>query len=150
MILNDNIKITGRLHIEVINRKGLITQEYEWDNLITNVGYLAAAQSMAGVSGAAINTVAMGTNSVAPTLTDTAITSPFVIPVNGVVYHPNLTDDPKWVQFNFTVGFLQAVGMNIYEWGLLTADGRLFSRLTRSLIAKTNEMQLVGQWTINM
>jgi len=150
MILNDKIKLTGHLHIQVVNREGEITREYDWDNMITNVGYLAAAQSLAGVSGAAINSVAMGTNSTAPALTDTAITSPFSVPVTGVVYHPILTDDPKWVQFNFTVGFLQAVGMNIYEWGLITADGRLFSRLTRSLIAKTNEMQLVGQWTINM
>ena len=150
MILNDKIQLKGRLLIKVVNRNGLITQEYDWDNLITNTGYLAAAQSLAGVPGAAVNSVAIGTDSAEPALTDTAITDPFTVPVTGITYHPNLTDDPKWVQFNFTVGFLQAVGMNIYEWGLITADGRLFSRLTRSLIAKTNEMQLVGQWTVNM
>jgi len=54
------------------------------------------------------------------------------------------------VKFNFTVDFLDAVGMNIYEFGLITQDDKLFSRLTRALIAKTNEMQLVGQWTINL
>ena len=150
MIINDKIKLHGHLHIEVVNSEGKMIAVHDWDNLITNIGYLAAAQALAGVSGAAINSVAMGTNSVAPALTDTAITNPFSVPVTGAVYHPNLTDDPKWVQFNFTVGFFQAVGMNIYEWGLITADGRLFSRLTRSLISKTNEMQLVGKWTINL
>ena len=41
--------------------------------------------------------------------------------------------------------------MNIAEWGLITADGRLFSRLVRDeIIAKTDAIEILGAWTINL
>jgi hypothetical protein len=40
--------------------------------------------------------------------------------------------------------------MAIREFGLLTADGRLFSRKTREAIDKTAHMSIVGAWDINV
>jgi len=148
MKLQDKLStMKGTLTINVINRSGETTATHVWNNLITTVGYSAAAQALAGVSGAKVASIGMGVNATPPKLTDTALSSAVTKPFTTIAYNPDTTPA---VQFNFTIDFLDAVGMTIFEWGLITQDGRLFSRLTRAPIQKTNEMMLVGHWLINM
>ena len=149
MKFNDSMMIIeGGLHLTAIDRQGNVLFEYDWKNLITDVGYRAAAEALANVTGAAITHIGMGTNSTTPANGDTAITNAVMVPVQSVEY-PN-TEFRSSMLINFSVDFLVAVGMNIYEWGTITGDGRLFSRLVRAPIIKTNEMMLLGQWVINI
>ena len=146
MELKEQLKpIKGCLEFRVFDKNGVQTEWHRWDNLVTNDGYAAAAESLAGVAEAAISHIGMGTNDATPTVGDITLTDVFVVPVTEVSYPANGA-----VRFHFTVGFFDNVGMNIAEWGLITADGRLFSRLTRAVIIKTNEMMLKGSWTINI
>jgi len=138
-------KIKGCLEFRCFDKNGLQTEYHKWDNLVTNDGYAAAAESLAGVAGAAISHIGMGTDDAEPTVGDTLLTNVFSVPVTEVSYPANGA-----VRFHFTVDFFDNVGMNIAEWGLLTSDGRLFSRITRAVIIKTNEMMLQGTWTINI
>jgi hypothetical protein len=135
----------GKLQITVIGKDGHVKGDYIWENLITNNGYIAAAECLAGVSGAAITNINFGTNGTAPTLADTAITGAVNIPLKNVTY-----PEDGSVAFHFLVDWFDGVGVTIAEWGLMTADGRLFSRLTRDVIVKNEEMQLLGRWTINI
>ena len=75
MKLTDKLNgINGRLCIKAVNRKGEVINAYQWDNLITTNGYIAASECLAGVAGAAITSVSFGTDATAPQETDTAIT----------------------------------------------------------------------------
>jgi len=151
MEITDAIKISGSLHLEIVNKYGVVTDVYDFDNLITNVGYLVTAQAIAGVAGVGINRVAVGTSSTSPNSNNTSITNAVYVNVKSVEYPaPTRPEIKVVVVFNFEVDYLVAVGMNIYEFGLITQDNRLFSRWTRALIQKTNEMKLVGRWTVNL
>ena len=146
MNITEKLKeMKGHLSLQRISRTGEVIESYEWDNLIVTSGYNAAAQALAGVAGAKINAIALGSNSNNPTLEDTDITNPLSFSFTDIEYF-----EPAKVKFNFTIDFFEAIGMDIYEWGLITQDGRLFSRIVRPPISKTNEMMLVGSWTINI
>ena len=106
-------------------------------------GYEAAAEALAGVAGAAIARVAVGTSGTEPTEGDTALTDAVSVAIQSVEYPAAGT-----VRFNFSIGYDVAVGKTIREFGLLTADGRLFSRKVREGIEKTEAMSIVGRWDI--
>ena len=141
-----NRKWKGELH--VIIRDSLtyeVINEFIHRNLIVDAGYAAATQSLAGVAGAAITSVQVGTSTTQPAPSDTAITGAVQIPVESVGY-PDFA-----ARFNFSIDANTANGMSIAEWGLITQDGRLFSRIVRDeIIAKTDAIEILGAWTINL
>ena len=139
-------KLSGALALAVIDaRTGQVISTFVRRNLIVATGYAAAAQALAGVAGAAITAVRVGTSTSPPATTDTAITNAVQVPVVSVEYPDSA------VQFNFQINANTANGLNIAEWGLITADGRLFSRMVRDeIIAKTDAIEILGNWTINL
>lgn len=138
-------KIHGSLHLSVIYRDGSVVDEFVGNNLVVASGYTAAAEALAGVQGAAITQVAVGTSSVEPSETDTAITDAVNVDIQSIEY-----PSAGMVRFNFTIDYDTAVGMTIREFGLLTTDGRLFSRKVREAIEKTEAMSIVGAWDITI
>lgn len=138
-------KLTGRLTIRVIDRDGNVVSEEAGNNLIVNSGYNAAAQAMSGVAGAAIAKVGIGTNATLPAGTDKVLTSPFIVNVDSIDYPGDAI-----VRFNFTIPYEVANGMIIAEYGLITADGRLFARRVRERVTKTQFLMIVGMWEINL
>lgn len=138
-------EITGVLHLRAYNRDGVEVWRSEDKNLIVTSGYDAAAEALAGVAGAKIVAVAVGTNGMEPALEDTAIKNAVVIPVQSVDY-----PTPATVRFNFTIGYDAANGINIREFGLLTADGRLFSRRVREVLEKSQYLTISGMWEIKI
>lgn len=136
--------ITGKLHISILDMGGNIITSFAESNLIVATGYKAAAEALAGVPGAAITRVAVGPNGTEPIGTDVAITDSVMVDIQSVEYP---TDSS--VRFHFSIGYDMAVGETIREFGLITADGRLFSRKVREGIEKNESMSIVGQWDIN-
>lgn len=146
MQIIDNInKITGTLYLKAFDRDGVEVWQSEDKNLIVASGYNAAAEALAGVPGAKITVVAVGTNGTEPTPEDTAIKNAVAIPIQSVTY-----PTPATVQFNFIIGYNDAIGVNIREFGLLTADGRLFSRRVREVLEKSQYLTISGAWEIRM
>lgn len=137
--------IIGRLYLRGYNQKGEEIWRSNDKNLIVASGYTAAAEALAGIAGAKITAVAVGTNGTEPTPEDTAIRNAVVIPILSVEYPA-----PATVRFNFTIGYNDANGINIREFGLLTADGRLFSRRVREALEKTQYLTISGAWEIRM
>lgn len=136
---------TGILRLRVYDRTGAELWSDVGKNLIVAQGYEIACEMLAGVEAAHIAKIAVGTNGIAPQESDTLITNSAVVEVQSVEY-----PEPTTVRFNFTIGYEDAVGMQIREFGLMTADGRLFSRKVRASIEKTKYMTIVGAWDINM
>ncbi len=134
----------GTLHLIAYDAAGVEAWRHTEHNLIVRTGYNVAAEALAGGPGAHIDRVAVGTNGTEPDVSDTQITDPFCTQIQSIEY-----PTPATVRFNFTLGYEDAVGMSIREFGLFTADGRLFSRKVRQPIEKTVHMSLVGAWDIN-
>ena len=52
------------------------------------------------------------------------------------------------VRFNWSLSTAELNGVAITEFGLLCADGTLFSRKQRKPIEKESDLSLTGSWTI--
>ncbi|MCD8173821.1 MAG: hypothetical protein LUD76_10275 [Alistipes sp.] len=135
---------TGRLSLIEYDTAGNVLWSDTGHNLIVASGYDAIAQSMNGNPGAAVSHVAIGTRGDAPQDSDTEITDAVRIDFTSVEYPAD-----GCVRYNFRIPADTAVGVPIREFGLITADGRLFSRKTRETIDKAEYMSLVGAWFIN-
>lgn len=139
-------KIQGKLRIIAYDRRGRELWNMEQSNLIVDGAYQINAEALAGVADSRLSKVAAGTNGTAPAAGDTAITDPTVVDIQTVEYPQAGT-----VRFNFTLGYYDAVGVSIREFGLLSADGRLFARKIREQpIEKTKYMSIVGVWEITI
>lgn len=143
--LNQAYKLYGRKTVERWSEERLITIIKDGTGNIVSGGYSAATEALAGVQGAAIRSVSVGDSGVLPSETDTSITNVSTVEIQSVEF-----PDETTVRFNFTIGYDDANNMHIREFGLITADGRLFSRKTREPIEKTQYMSIVGQWGIHI
>jgi hypothetical protein len=137
---------SGHFLLEV-RRKGLIVPELCMDerNLIVAGSKTIMAHLLGGtVTGNSITQIAYGTSGAAATTADTAITGAFTKAHDGASYPV-----AGQVQFAFSLGSAEDNPMNIFEFGLVTAAGALFSRKVRSVaLSKDVDLSFSGTWTI--
>lgn len=161
--MNDRVEPTGHLSIKVIDAKTQeIVQQIEKHNLVVNGGRTALSRLFGGydVANRKIAQMTFGDGVTAPAVTDTALAGTVIITVNtpgsGITTHfdgplfPGGSPDTK-VQFVGTVGVDDGNGsgsQNYTEAGLLTGDATLATRTVFGLITKTNQLVVVGTWTI--
>jgi hypothetical protein len=126
-------------------QKGIPIEEVEDHNLIVNGARNQMAKLIAGdFTNRNITKISFGTNGSDPEVTDTTLANPFTKNVSGFSY-PNMGQ----VQINWSLATSEDNGQAILEFGLITADGTLFSRRTRvNPIYKASDISIEGQWTI--
>lgn len=134
----------GVFHMKVIRESdGAVLEEYTDDNLIVNLGRNTMAALLGGASTATIQKIAVGTNGTSPLLSDTSLTGVFSKSLNGKTY-----PSTGVLQCDWSIETSEANGMSIQEFGLLITGDVLFSRKTRTPIAKDNTFRLEGVWKI--
>jgi hypothetical protein len=74
-MINDSIKATGALTIQVLDPNGGVKQEQTVDNLVVTVGKQFIASRMASASAAVMSYMAIGTGTTAAAVGDTALQS---------------------------------------------------------------------------
>lgn len=128
-----------------IFRQGCLIDHFEDDNLIVTVGRESVARLIGGdVSGRSIVNIGFGTNGAAANPADAALTGAFVKAIDSHSYPVSTS-----VQFNFSLGTTEAVGLSIYEFGLLTSSGFLHARKVRGgPLLKDIDISLTGTWTL--
>jgi hypothetical protein len=126
-------------------RRGELIEEYADGNLIVDASKAVMANLIGGsVTNRSISQISFGTNGTAADPANTAITSPYTKPLDGVTYPSNGS-----AQFAFSLGSGEANGMSIIEFGLLTGGSTLFARKVRSgAIAKASDLSFTGTWRI--
>lgn len=139
------IQCRGEFSLVVRNKKGKIIERYFDKNLIVNLAKTTLASLIGGTGGATknINTIAFGTNGTAPDVADTAITGAVTKGMSGITF-PEFNS----VLYSYSLGLTEGNGVAIAEFGLLSVDGTLFARKTRSVINKTSDLQFTGTWKI--
>ncbi|MDR3019901.1 MAG: hypothetical protein LBU66_03240 [Treponema sp.] len=124
-------------------QSGVLVDEYEDDNLVVSAARSQMARLVAGEAGRQIAKIAFGTNGKAPNPADSFIINQFVKNISSY----NFQDER--VLFDWELKVTENNGMDILEFGLLTADDILFARKTRANpLRKTADISLEGQWTL--
>jgi hypothetical protein len=146
--LKDTVSLRGIFTMTVYKEEGAnrkIIETFEDRNLIVNMARVSMAHLIAGdVARRSMLSIAFGTNGNTPTVDDTDITDPFVKELGGVTY-----PQAGQARFSWNLTTSEANGKAIIEFGLLTADGNLFCRRTRTTpINKESDISLEGTWTI--
>jgi cobalamin-dependent methionine synthase I len=142
-IIVDKIPVKGIFHAKVY-RSGILIEEYEEHNLVVNGSRTEMAHAVAGDTDHRITKIAFGTNGAEPESSDTVITNQYVKSISGFSF-PAIDR----VQFDWELMESEDNGMAILEFGLLTANGTLFARKTRTLpIYKADDIRIEGHWAI--
>jgi len=136
---------TGDFLLHVFHR-GILIEEIDEKNLIVNNSKLIHARLLGGdVLNRPLAQIGFGTNPTPPAAGNTTLTSAFLKPLDGVSYPSD-----SQVRFAFSLGPLEANGMAISEFGLLTGVGMLYARKVRSApLNKDSDLSFAGTWTIN-
>lgn len=143
----DTIKLKGVVHYRVVdNVTGETLHDVTINNLVVNAGKGKVVHCITVTSSSnIINQIGAGTSSATPSLTDTTLTGATVLAIGAITY-PTATS----VQMAFTFGTGDANGITIQEFGLITGDSTLFSRITIAPIAKTSAISVIGTWNISL
>lgn len=134
---------TGTLSVAVY-RHGVLLQQWEETNLVVNEARTMLAQLVAGDgAGSAITQIGFGVGGSPAAPGNTSLSSAYVRNLTGHSY-----PEAGKVRFTFALATSEANGLTIREFGLITADNRLFSRKVRGGIEKNDDISLEGVWTI--
>jgi hypothetical protein len=138
--------IKGILRYKVY-KSGVLVEEIDEQNLVVNTAKEQLARLISGdFNGRNITKISFGENGILPNEADTTITAPFTKNISGVIY-----PDVGQVQFNWELTINEANGKGILEFGLICADGTLFSRRAREKgkpLNKESDISIIGQWII--
>jgi hypothetical protein len=148
--LNDSLKPpTGHVKYEV-RRAGKLIERVDEHNLIVIGSQQVHSQLLGGsFTGNNVTKFGVGTNATAPVFANAALTGQYANAITGVSY-PNGTSGDG-VTFSFAMGSTDtpAFGMAISEFGLLTPNGVLYARKTRtSPLNFASDIAFSGTWTI--
>lgn len=143
MIFTDEQAMRGDFRLEV-RKNGVLVEVFEEKNLIVN-GAKNQLAKLVGGAGAnrQITQIGFGIGASAASPGNTALTSAYTKPVTSVEYPAT-----GQVRFNWSLSTAEANGKAITEFGLICADGTLFSRKARAPIQKESDLSLSGAWII--
>lgn len=151
----------GTLSVKVKHRTLGVIDSFGEENLVVQMSNNILAGLMGGDLGK-IDRISLGNSPTAATLSDITISdidtstlelgntrdvdNNMIAFTKQMVSHeyPTLNS----VQFNWEVGYNEANGIGITEYGLCNEQGYMFSRKVRGLIEKTEDLALEGTWTI--
>jgi hypothetical protein len=135
----------GVFEFKVLRADRAVVKEYKKDNLVVDGAFFQMARLLAGdVTGRNITKIGFGTGGDDPDPSDTALTGQYLRAVSGYEYPAN-----EQVKVNWVLPVSEGNGMAIQEFGLFTADGTLFSRITlEEAVPKQAAFSIEGSWTI--
>lgn len=144
MKINDPIRhLRGHLRLIAYDPQGRELWQDNGHNMIVRNGYEALADCFTGTATAAVSHIEVGTRGDIPIPADAEITDP--VRIDATI----TSKGAAGFRLDFTIGYTMANDVAIREFGIVTKDGRLFSRKVRAAIEKTEAMTIVGQWDID-
>jgi hypothetical protein len=141
----DKQGVRGTLLLRCFDR-GREVWRFHDPNVVVNGGRQTMSLMLAGQNPhGAITRISVGNNPALPQQTDSAISNQYAKAFDSITF-PSSTG----VSFNFSLTDNELVGYYVAEFGLLLADGTLFSRKTvPSPANKSATQSFAGSWTIN-
>lgn len=145
--LNENIKITGSVRLQMFDEKGTLIHEQFNPNLVVTSGkqYLAAWLAAASQPGEFMSYVGLGTGTTAPSAGDTNLQTPLPTRVQGILTSSTNT----WQN---VASFAPGVDTGtITEAGLFSASsgGTMFARQVFAAINKLSTTTVIVTWQVS-
>ena len=138
--------LRGEFELRVWRRGRLLLCEREPNLIVTGAAHVMA-QLLAGEAGAyAVTKIGFGISGAAADPADNALTGAYTKGIGGYTYPAR-----GKVQFNWTLGSTEGNGLQIREFGLLTAGDAPVARKVRPAgahIEKAVDLALSGTWTV--
>lgn len=126
-------------------RDGRLIEHSRRKNLIVGGSKFIHAQLIGGnVAGNSVTQVGFGSNATPPVLSDSSLSADaYIKPLDAVSYSA-----PNKVDFSYSLGSLEALGLSLAELGLFTAGNLLYARLVRAApLIKDQSVSLAAIWT---
>lgn len=135
----------GEFRILVKDKDGNVVQEDVDHNMIVNASKTALAMliSEENCPQKVIRRFGVGTDGSTATPADDSLTASYL---NNLISHE--FPEPGVVRFKWALGYGEANGMAVSEFGLFCDDGSLFARKTRPSIHKGDDLSFEGEWSI--
>lgn len=137
--------LRGEFSITLKDKDGNTVFTYTDHNMIVTGAKRALCQLLSnpGADGKTITQIGFGRSNITPTPNDTSLTGAYTKQIDSYMYPDN-----SRVAFKWSLDYDECNGMNIVEFGLITADNTLFARKVRGAIAKDSDLRLEGEWII--
>ena len=144
-LLDNTTPIKGMFKIIAKDRDGSVVFQDEDNNMIVGGAKRAICLllSDASADNKVINQIGFGRSNTTPTPADTSLSGAYVKQIDSYLY-----PETNKVSFRWQLGYDEANGIDIVEFGLLCADNTLFARKVRGGIAKESDLMLEGEWTL--
>lgn len=143
-MINETLKLVGRLSVVLTGQDGCIKQSFDVDNLVVQVGKNFAANALVATSTSPFTYMAIGTNGTAASLSDTTLGTELTrIVFSSATVSTNIA--------TFVATFAAGVGTGaLQEAGLLNAStaGVLLSHVVFAVVNKGSADSLTITWTI--
>ncbi|MDB2618464.1 hypothetical protein N9X96_00245 [bacterium] len=146
-MIQDDLKLKGRLDIVVTSQDGVVKQEQSVDNLVVTTGKSFVASRMAGSSASVMSHMAIGTDNTAATASDTGLGSESArVALTSTTVNNN---DVVYVA-NFTAGTPSSAAV-ITEAGIFNASssGTMLCHTVFGSISKGTSDSLTITWTVS-
>lgn len=141
--IKEGVPLAGHFHVDVY-RSGVLVAVIDEENLIVNGAKNQLARLIGGAgTNRHITQIGFGIGQTVAAPGQTALTSPYIKSIGSVEYPAT-----GQVRFNWSLSTAELNGVAITEFGLICADGTLFSRKQRKPIEKESDLSLTGSWTI--
>lgn len=126
-------------------RGGVLIERVEESNLVVDLAKTGLARMLGSdLTNRPITQIGFGTSGTAPAAGNTALTGAYLKNHDGSTF-----PGAGQVSFAFSLGTSEANGMAILEFGLLTANGTLYARKTRSTaLNKAADITISGSWVL--
>ena len=141
----DDLKLNGRLTVDLIAEDGTIKETQEIPNLVVTTGKTFVASRMAGASAGVMSHMAIGTSSAAAAASDTALGAEVArVALTSTTASNN---DVVYVG-SFPVG-TPSSAESIVEAAILNGDDTMLCRTVFSVISKAPTDSLSITWTVS-
>ena len=124
-IMESATPVKGEFRLVGKNRLGDIVLDYQDNNMIVGGAKRAICLLLSDSSAdnKVINQIGFGRSNTTPTPADTSLSDAYVKQIDSYLY-----PETNKVSFRWQLGYDEANGINIVEFGLLCADNTLFAR----------------------
>ena len=146
-MIQDDLKLKGRLDIVVTSQDGVVKQEQSVDNLVVTTGKSFVASRMAGSSASVMSHMAIGTDNTAAAASDTGLGSESArVALTSTTVNNN---DVVYVA-NFAAGTPSSAAV-ITEAGIFNASssGTMLCHTVFGAISKGTSDSLTITWTVS-
>jgi hypothetical protein len=146
MLMNEMVKATGRLTIEIFSSSGLLKEKVNVPNLVVTTGRNYIASRMTGTTPAAMSHMAVGTGTTEPVIANTTLETELTrVALDSQTINANV------ITYIATFGAGVATGA-LTEAGIFNAStsGTMLCRTTFGVVTKAVDDIMVITWNVTV